>query len=308
MHHRRPTYLRVEVTTSCPLRCTFCHAEGNGAAAPARALDKGQLVAGVLAAARAGVRKIKFLGGEPLVRVDLPEIVGAVRRAVPDADLSMITSGVGPTTRLQALFDAGLDRANLSIHGHGLDAFKERGGSLAKLALRDANLRLLVALGRPLKLNYVYRGTHDDADLAGLLAWASDQSVVVGVLDELGDPNTGPATIVAALRRLRGDDYDVVAVPDLMSLPTTELRWRDGLRVEVKTSQLGVVAPWRACVDCPARQRCREGIFAIRLTPDGWLQPCMDRPDWRVPLHTWLVDGDAAAAHRITTFIEESIA
>jgi hypothetical protein len=60
---------------------------------------------------------------------------------------------------------------------------------------------------------------------------------------------------------------------------------------------------------CPARARCREGIFAIRITPAGLLQPCMDRPDWTVPLVDWVrTDGETGAATRVQHFLEGAIA
>jgi cyclic pyranopterin phosphate synthase len=297
---RVPTYLRVELTERCPLRCEFCHAEGNR---PGQVeLERERVLACIGALVGAGVRKVKLLGGEPLSRRDLPEIVAGIR-GLGEAhgvtlDISMITSGVGLPDRLAAAFAAGLDRANMSIHGFSLEAFAERGGNARMLALRQKNLDALLAGSRPLKLNYVYRGARDDADLDALLAFSAGRPLVVGVLDELSDPHGSPATVEAAVTRLRGRTTERLLVADPHSLPTTELRFADGLRVEIKTSQLGVVAPWRECDACPARARCKEGIFAVRLTPDGWLQPCMDRPDWRFPLAGWVAANDGVAISR----------
>jgi hypothetical protein len=81
--------------------------------------------------------------------------------------------------------------------------------------------------------------------------------------------------------------------------------WADGLRVEVKDRRLGDLAPWAACAACPRRARCREGIFALRLTHDGWLRPCMDRPDLGVPVGAvFETEGEAAAERAWVAFVE----
>lgn len=275
----------------------------------AAGLARAELFASIRAALKAGVRKVKFLGGEPLVRRDLPEIVAAARAEAPDADLSVITSGVGPLAAIEALFQAGLDRMNVSIHGWGLERFELHGGTPAKRERRQAVLAELIRRGRPTKLNYVYTGPDDDQDLAGLLAWAAGQPVVVSVLDDLGAPDAGPDHIVAALTRLHGGGWSARREVDPDSLDTTRLYWPDGLVVEVKTAQLGAVAPWSACATCPARARCREGIYAIRLTHDGRLRPCMDRPDVSWPLRDWAAnDGVDAASQTLRTTLQEALA
>ena len=302
-----PTYLRVVVTTACPLRCSYCHMEGDQHTGGARGLDQATLVALLRAGAQAGIRKFKFLGGEPLARRDLPEVTAALRAAAPDADISIISSGVGAPGAFEALIEAGLDRINLSIHGWSEAAFAERGGSVRNHKRRRESIERVLALGRPLKLNYVLTaGT--ERDLGQLLDWAAAHRVMVSVLDDLNDPDSGPDTVAAALVRLRGPWKGARSSPDPDSLPTTRLDWSDGLLVEVKTSQLGSLAPWRACRLCIARLRCREGIHAVRLTHRGRLQPCMDRPDVALDLVPLLADGEDAVARAWRSFVNDRTA
>ncbi len=234
-----------------------------------------------------GIRKLKFLGGEPLLRADLPEVIASLRHRDPGIDLSMITGGAVPIARLDACFEAGLSRANLSIHGWSLEAFAARTGrGQPAWKLRQATLARLLEGGRFLKLNFVWRNAADDADLAALLDVAAGLPVVVSVLDDLGDPDLGPRVIQQTLHRLRGAPQNRRAEPDPHSLPTLRLRWADGLEVEVKDHHLGQEAPWRACGTCPKRADCREGIHALRLSHDGRLRPCMDRPDLGLDLRS----------------------
>lgn len=295
-------YLRVIVTTRCPLACTYCHAEG----APPDAngeLPLDELVALLNVAFERGVRKIKLLGGEPLARRDLPELIAAVAR--PGLDLSLITSGAVRAERVDACFAAGLTRANLSIHGWTPEAFAARAQRPHAFALRAAVIERLLAHERFLKLNYVWRGRDDDDDLGALLGWAAGRPVTVGLLDELS-LGLGHRPLLDALARLRGPWASAAVEPDPHSLPTTLLRWEDGLSVEVKDHRLGDVAPWKACATCPLRARCGEGVHALRLSHTGELRPCMDRPDLGTDLRAALRTGDPAT--HWTRFLETACA
>ncbi len=293
---RSVAYLRVVVTARCTLACTYCHAEGDLAVDDAAGgLPRAQLVPLLAAGLANGVRKLKFLGGEPLLRKDLPDVIRDLRALSPDLDISLITAGAVDVARLDACFAAGLSRANLSIHGWSPEAFAERTHRPHAFGLRARVLERLLAEGRFLKLNYVWRGPRDDADLAGLLAWAAGRPVVVGLLDELS-LGLGAAPLRDALARLRGPWADARPEPDPASLPTERLSWDDGLVVEVKDHRLGDIAPWKACAACPKRARCGEGIHAVRLSHTGVLRPCMDRTDLGVDLRAALSTGGAAAA------------
>jgi cyclic pyranopterin phosphate synthase len=233
----------------------------------------------------------------------MPLIVEDLRTLHPHLDLSIITAGAVPPERLAACLDAGLSRANLSIHGWRIEAFRKNGGTVGKLAQRNGCLALLLGRGLPLKLNYVYGGPDCLADLAALLDFAADKPVVVNVLDDLQDSSAGSATVLEAVARLRGQPSERWTEPDPHSLPTLRLRWADGLLVEIKDTRLGDVAPWKACSTCPVRNQCREGIHALRLTHTGNLQPCMDRPELGRALAE--VTGVPALAHEMNAWLRE---
>ena len=293
LHAAAPTYLRVIVTTACPMQCAYCHGEGDLSTARDD-LSTDDLTAVLQLAIGRGVRKLKLLGGEPLLRSDLPEVVRRVRASAPDVDLSVITSGAVPAERLDALFAAGLSRCNLSIHGFGAEAFARRSGNPKLRATRDRFLARLLEHGRPVKLNYVYGGREDEADLLALLTWAAGRPVVVNVLDDLNRPELSHRSLIYVLHRLCGAPTTTHEEPDPDSLPTLRLRWANGLEVEVKHQQLGLVAPWRACGACPQRASCREGIHAFRLDHRGELRPCL-RPGQTLDLRASLLRGAAAA-------------
>lgn len=116
-----------------------------------------ELLALARAAVDAGVRKIKLLGGEPLLYRGLTELVEGLAGLSDLADLSLITAGAVPVKLLDRAFEAGLQRANLSIHGWSLPEFQRRTGrGLRHWKLRNRTLDRLMEYGRPIKLNIVY--------------------------------------------------------------------------------------------------------------------------------------------------------
>jgi GTP 3',8-cyclase len=278
------SYLRVVVTTRCNHACSYCHAEGDVPRGEgAGGLDLKALQSCLSVALGVGVRKVKLLGGEPLVRPDLCQVVRHVRAAAPSADVSVVTAGVAPAARVDDLLAAGLDRINITFHGFSPEEHGKRIGMAGAHGMREAFVDRILARGRPVKANYVYSDARQDEDLAALLEWAASRRIVVNVLDNLALDGSW-RDVAAVVRRLRGEPARELVEHDPDSLPTLQWQFRDGLRVEIKHEQLGSFTPYDACDRCPARGRCREGILALRLHHDGVIRPCMDHPDLRFPL------------------------
>ncbi len=113
------SYLRAVVTARCPLSCSYCHMEGDPAQpGAAHGLPTAAWMDLLHVALDCGVRKLKLVGGEPLVRRDLPEIIASLRQRDAEVDISIITSGAVPRDAIDRCFDAGLSRCNVTIHGH----------------------------------------------------------------------------------------------------------------------------------------------------------------------------------------------
>jgi len=110
-----------------------------------------------------GVRAVKFTGGEPTVRPDLPDLVRRVRALGDDLDLSLTTNGYLLDRLAGPLRDAGLDRVTVSCDSLLRHRFAEmtRRDALDRVT---AGLRAAAAVGfAPIKLNcVVIRGANDD--------------------------------------------------------------------------------------------------------------------------------------------------
>ncbi|MBS4162634.1 radical SAM protein, partial [Klebsiella pneumoniae] len=113
--------LRISVTDRCNLRCTYCMpAEIFGPDYPF--LPKGELLSfeelerlASLFVTVFGVEKIRLTGGEPLMRKDMPELVGKLARIPGLRDIAMTTNGVLLPVYAEKLKKAGLKRVTVSL-------------------------------------------------------------------------------------------------------------------------------------------------------------------------------------------------
>ncbi len=108
---RRPVLVHFEVTMRCNARCGFCDYWKT----PAEARET-ELKSFADAARFFNPMLITFTGGEPLLRRDLEELVGAVRGAVRLGYITLITHGGMLTpARATSLWEAGVDQFNISL-------------------------------------------------------------------------------------------------------------------------------------------------------------------------------------------------
>ncbi|MBK8251474.1 MAG: GTP 3',8-cyclase MoaA [Polyangiaceae bacterium] len=176
-----PRSVRVSVTDRCDFACTYCrpsHRDG---------YVDGRLQLGVWrnmfeGLKKAGVRRVRLTGGEPLIH---PEIVAIVRELsqLGFEDIALTTNASQLAHLAKPLFEAGLHRINISIDTLDPKRFEEvtRGGNLTKvLAGVDAALEAGFA---PIKLNtVVLRGVNDD-EIESILLWAWERRMLPRFLE-----------------------------------------------------------------------------------------------------------------------------
>ncbi len=112
---RRVTGLRISITERCNLSCMYCHHEGAECCTCGSVGHemKPELICGIVReAAKFGINKVKFSGGEPLFRKDFEEILTCLP---PLKETSATTNGILLEKRAKALKAAGLDRVNISL-------------------------------------------------------------------------------------------------------------------------------------------------------------------------------------------------
>ena len=166
--------LRVSLTDRCNLRCTYCMpAEGMEWLPNDKVLSDAEVIRMVrIAVETLGIVKVRFTGGEPLLRKGLEEIVAGVSqfRTVDGGrpELMLTTNGLGLEHRARALKDAGLDRVNISLDSLEPERY-------ARLARRDrlhdvlAGIEASAEVGlTPVKVNSVIMRGQNEQDIVPL--------------------------------------------------------------------------------------------------------------------------------------------
>jgi cyclic pyranopterin phosphate synthase len=160
---RKVEYVRLSVTDKCNLRCFYCLPEGfRGFEEPEHWLRFDEIERVIAAFAELGVSRVRITGGEPLVRKDLPQLVGHLADLPGVDDLSLSTNATLLAHHAQPLKQAGIARINVSLDTLRPERFKEiTGGRLAPVL---EGLMVAKAAGfAPIKLNMLaLKGINDD--------------------------------------------------------------------------------------------------------------------------------------------------
>jgi len=160
--------LRLSVIDACNFRCGYCMpadrvADDHGMSAAAR-LSFDQIEALVRGFARAGVRKLRLTGGEPLLRKHLPRLVARLAAVPGIEDLALTTNGALLAAQAQALRQAGLQRLTLSLDALDPGVFRHMSGNRGEVGAVLEGIAAAEAAGfTGLKFNcVVQRGVNED--------------------------------------------------------------------------------------------------------------------------------------------------
>ena len=159
---REVSGVRVSLTDRCNFDCVYCHNEGlgdtRGPMDPAEnEMSTDDVVRFLEVAREFEVGKVKFTGGEPMLRDDLAEIV---RRTPDEMETSLTTNGTFLPGRAEELREVGLDRVNVSQDAIDREAFAEITETGAYERVLEGVEAALDAGLDPVKLNMVvFEGT-----------------------------------------------------------------------------------------------------------------------------------------------------
>ncbi|MET0342300.1 MAG: GTP 3',8-cyclase MoaA [Polyangiales bacterium] len=238
---RHYTYLRLSVTDRCDFACVYCmppSGESDHAVRPELlSFEEAARLARVFA--ELGINRIRFTGGEPLVRRDVVRMVELVRRQSGVEKLVMTSNASRLDELAHPLAQAGLTGVNVSLDSLDVARFADitRGGSLPRVlagihAARDAGLAL--------KLNIVAMGGVNDDEVGQLVDFAWDLGITPRFIElmPLGEASNLPSERFIshdALRALLGDRVtDEAPVHGVAGQgPARYLRARDGSGREV---------------------------------------------------------------------------
>lgn len=263
---RRPVLVTFEVTMRCNARCGFCdywRTPGE---------RKAEELASFADAARAfDPLIVTFSGGEPLLRPDLEELVGAVDGAVRWKWMTLITHGAMLTPeRARALWDAGITQFSVSLDY--LDGRHDAARGIPGLAARIlANAERIRAAGMTVRFNTVIRDDNLDAVMP-LVRAAAAMRVGVNLSVYTDFKNGNRQHLLRPEHHARVD----ALVRELLAFK----RRRRGI-ISNSDHYLERIPRW---VRGEMTEPCHSGRDTVHIDPYGGIRRCPDFPadgHWR---------------------------
>jgi cyclic pyranopterin phosphate synthase len=173
---RAPATVRLSITDRCDLACVYCRPSRRDGYLENR-LDDDAWKTMVVALIRAGVRRVRVTGGEPLMHPRVVDLVAFVASLGVD-DLALTTNGTRLDTLARPLRDAGLRRLTVSIDSLDPERFSRmtRGGRLDRVL---AGVDAARAAGfDEIKINTVVLRGENDVELPRIVQWAWARGIV----------------------------------------------------------------------------------------------------------------------------------
>jgi len=286
------------VTDKCNFRCRYCMpAEGLEWLERDELLSFEEIERLVRVLARMGVDEVRLTGGEPLVRRDLPTLVGMLAATPGVRDLSLTTNGVLLDRFAAPLVEAGLRRLNVSLDSLSHVRF-------AEITRRDALDRVLAGLAaaerhpelRPIKVNCVAIKGFTEEEVPALAELARRKPYVVRFIEfmplDADQAWRGDDVLTGGeIRALIEERWPLEELPAKASSTARRFRFVDG------AGEIGFVNP----VSEPFCSTCDR----IRLTADGQLRTCLfSRREWdlKAPLR------DGSSNERLDELIRFAVA
>lgn len=296
---RRPMQdLRISVTDRCNLRCTYCM--------PADVFDSGyaflprtellsleeiERVARLFA--RAGVRKIRLTGGEPLLRRGIEKLVeklAKIRTTTGEPiEVAMTSNGVLLPAKAQSLKDAGLQRITVS-----LDALDERifalmsGAKVPVSAVLDGIAAVCRAGLAPIKVNMVVKRGVNESQILPMAEYFRNSGIVLRFIEymDAGNSNGWNENEVFS----SGEVLDTLCERyALMSLsPNVEGEVASRWAYEDGAGEIGLISSVTQ-VFCNTCTR-------IRLSTDGKLYTCLFAEKFAADIKSLIRRGDDDAS------------
>jgi cyclic pyranopterin phosphate synthase len=180
--NREIKHIRFSVTSKCNYNCIYCDQEGFIPKTSELTVDEIIKLCKILAEILK-VTRIKFTGGEPLCREEIIEIIRNVSDLKLYKDISMTTNGFLLYDLAEELYNAGLNRINVSLASLKPKMYKKIYGS-------DALERVLKGLKKakevgfdPVKLNFVLMKELNDKELDDMIEFCRKNGYILQLIE-----------------------------------------------------------------------------------------------------------------------------
>ena len=228
---RAITYLRVSVTDRCDLRCIYCMSERMRFLPRTELLSLEELDRICAAFVARGVRRLRFSGGEPLVRKGFIDLLNEVSRHLRQGGLDemlVTTNGVQLAEFAEPLARAGVKRINVSLDTLDRETF-------TRIARRDLLPQVLEgitaaqAAGLKVKINTVALKRDNANEIPDLIQWAHAKGLDMTLIEtmplgEIDEDRTAQFLSLAQVRADLSSYWSLTDLPDRTGGPARYAR------------------------------------------------------------------------------------
>jgi GTP 3',8-cyclase len=202
--------LRISVMDRCNFRCPYCmprdtyHDRYRFLGSHER-LSFDEIVRLTRLFVQLGVRKLRLTGGEPLLRANLPDLIGDLTDIAGIEDVALTTNGVLLARYATELKAAGLHRVTVSLDSLDPQVFARMSGGFAGLSevLEGVEQARRAELA-PIKINAVVQRGINDHTVLGLVERFRGTGVIVRFIEymDVGNRNQWRSDLVVPSREL----------------------------------------------------------------------------------------------------------
>jgi GTP 3',8-cyclase len=262
LQNRAITYLRISVTKQCNLKCGYCFGAESQKAEDE--LTNSEIIRLIQSFALLGIDKIRFTGGEPLLRRGLVDIIKETHEIDEIKTIGITTNGVLLEQHWPELIDAGLNRINISLDTLSDKTFKTiTGVDCLRRVLYGIDVAQKCGGFPAVKINTVVMRGINDKELPNLARWGLERGLDMRFIEFMPTAKSG----------------------DNLFVSESEMRGRIGLELEKCDSDPispGPAATYRcenysgrlSFISAVSRSFCAQ-CNRLRVTSDGEIFGCL---------------------------------
>jgi len=230
-----------------------------------------------------GVSKIRITGGEPLLRVNLTELIGDLSTLKKIEDIALTTNGVLLKKYSEELKACGLNRITVSLDSIDPEQFRKMSGGRGNLETVLEGIDAALSVGfKKLKINAVIkRGTNDD-QVIEMIDYFKDQSVIIRFIEYMDVGNLNQWK----LNETVGSDEIIKKLSKKWQLDPLDKNYEgetaQRYQISGSETEIGLISS----VTKPFCGSCTRA----RLSSDGKLYNCLFASEGK-DIRSWVRDG-----------------
>lgn len=280
--------LRISVMDRCNFRCIYCMPEekfhsGFNFLKSSERLSFDEILRVTKLFTDLGVSKIRITGGEPLLRVNLTELIGDLSTLKKIEDIALTTNGVLLKKYSEELKACGLNRITVSLDSIDPEQFRKMSGGRGNLETVLEGIDAALSVGfKKLKINAVIkRGTNDD-QVIEMIDYFKDQSVIIRFIEYMDVGNLNQWK----LNETVGSDEIIKKLSEKWQLDPLDKNYEgetaQRYQIDGSETEIGLISS----VTKPFCGSCTRA----RLSSDGKLYNCLFASEGK-DIRSWVRDG-----------------